>query len=98
MAQNQLLFIGTHEDSAVDQQLAEVLMGRISTKLKGNVAIGLEQASALSQASGWGRRARKAGWPGGSLPQSRSRRKSRRVQPPAQRTDSLVVSIVKPCT
>lgn len=43
MSQNQLIFVGTHEDSAVDQQLAAGLMGRIATKLKGNVGIGLEQ-------------------------------------------------------
>lgn len=45
IAKNQLIFFGTHGDSAVDQQLAAGVMGRIATKLKGKVAIGLEQAS-----------------------------------------------------
>lgn len=45
MATQKLLFFGVHGESAADQQLAAGVMGRIATKLKENVAVGLEQVT-----------------------------------------------------
>lgn len=44
ISKSKLVFLGVHGDSAADQKLAAGIMGRISTKLKGKTAIGLEQA------------------------------------------------------
>ena len=54
MSKNQLVFFGVHGESAVDQQTAAGVMGRVATKLKEKVAIGLEQVGGITNTVGGG--------------------------------------------
>lgn len=54
MSKNQLVFFGVHGESAVDQQTAVGVMGRVATKLKEKVAIGLEQVGGIINTLGEG--------------------------------------------